>query len=69
MVEITEDRTLNFEKLAKGDFISVEVIREITGHDPRENEQVYKFDLLNCGSPFGKTAAFQPDARAIPCAS
>lgn len=46
MIELNAERKLNIEKLAKGDYISLEVLREVTGLDPGENSDLYRLALL-----------------------
>jgi hypothetical protein len=45
MVKI-ENNELSMIDLAKGDYISQDVIRAITGYDPRENADVYRFAMF-----------------------
>lgn len=58
MIEITSERKLNIEKLEKGDFISEEVLRVITGFDPIENPKVYSMALLRLRSHIEKARGF-----------
>lgn len=46
MIELTAERKLEVKKLAKGDFISLEVLREVTGFDPGENSDTYRLAIL-----------------------
>jgi hypothetical protein len=46
MIEITPDGQLNYEKIVKGDFISEDVLRAVTGFDPKENFETYAFAVL-----------------------
>lgn len=46
MIEITPDGQIHYEKVVKGDYISEEVLRKVTGFDPRENPDVYTFAVL-----------------------
>lgn len=58
MIEITAERKLNIEKLTKGDYISPEVLREVTGYDPGENADVYKLAILNIRSKIERERKF-----------
>ena len=40
-----ENGELSIADLIKGDYISQEVLRVITGHDPHENADVYRLEL------------------------
>lgn len=46
MIEITSERKIDVTKVEKGDFISLEVLREATGLDPFENVDLYRLALL-----------------------
>lgn len=45
-IQFTSDGKLDLEKLDKGDFISEDVLRKVTGFDPRENPETYSFAVL-----------------------
>jgi hypothetical protein len=46
MIQITSDGKLDLGKLTKGDFITEDVLRKVTGFDPRENPETYSFAVL-----------------------
>lgn len=50
MIEITPDGQLNYEKIVKGDYISEDVLRKVTGYDPRENHETYTLAILKIRS-------------------
>lgn len=58
MIELNQQHKLDIEKLAKGDYISLEVLREATGFDPVENVDVYRLALLNIRSKIEKDRRF-----------
>lgn len=58
MIELTADRKLEIKKLSKGDFISLEVLREITGFDPGENSDTYRLAILGIRSKIEREMRF-----------
>ena len=50
----TDERRLNLDKLAKGDYLSIPIIRDATGLDPGENYERYMFYLLNLRKTLSK---------------
>lgn len=43
---VIQDKKLAIEKLEKGDYISLEVLRDITGLDPGESSDLYRLAIL-----------------------
>lgn len=54
MIELTADNDLNYKKLERGDFISHDVLRIITGKDPYENYNLYALAVLAIRSKLRK---------------
>lgn len=46
MIELNAERKLDIQKLTKGDYLSLDVLREVTGLDPRENVDLYRLAVL-----------------------
>lgn len=52
------DNTIDLTALEKGDFLSEAFLREITGYDPQENEQVYRIDVMKLRAAILKARPF-----------
>lgn len=46
MIELNLERKLDISKLAKGDYLSLDILREVTGLDPSENVDLYRLAVL-----------------------